>query len=113
MLTSVDINPVELYVARVEVSTAALRTFFFICGLLLLLFFCFGCPGSSLLHADFPLAAVSGATRGCSVQGSHCSGFLLQSTGSRLRSLVVAACRLSSSGALECTDFSSFGVQAQ
>ena len=104
-------NPVELYVAEAEVPTAALRTFFFI--YVYYFFFFFGCTGSSLLHADFPLAAVSGATLSCSVQGSHCSGFSLQSTGSRLRSLAVAAHRLSSCGALECTDFSSFGMQAQ
>ena len=59
------------------------------------LFIYFGCIGSSLLRAGFLQLRQAGATFPCDAQASHCGGFSLQSTGSRL------------------TGFSSCGMPAQ
>ena len=64
---------------------------FFILKLLQLIFyFIFDCAGSSLLHTGFVFCFVFFSSCGgqgllftCSVQASHCDGFLLQSMGSR------------------------------
>ena len=50
-------NPVELYVAEAEVQQQPLEHSFLFLSVIIIFFF--GCIGSSLLHADFPLAAVS------------------------------------------------------
>ena len=43
----------------------------------------FGCIGSSLLHTGFSQLWQAGANLHCGAQASHCSRFLLHSTGSR------------------------------
>ena len=47
--------------------------------------FIFGCIGSLLLHASFLQLQPAGATLHFDVQASHCSGFSLQSTSSRVQ----------------------------
>ena len=63
---------------------------FFILKLLQLIFyFIFDCAGSSLLHTGLFVCLLFSSRGGqgllftCSVQASHCDGFLLQSMGSR------------------------------
>ena len=83
---------------------------FFLCFLLLLrsnIFFpfffkvllIFGCAGASLLCGLLSSCGNQGLLSSCSARASHCSGFLLQSMGSRHAGSAVVVHRLSYSAA--------------
>ena len=77
-----------------QVLNFFLNKFIYLC----MYVFVFGCVGSLLLHVDFIQLRQVGATLRCGARASHCSGFLLQSTGSRHTASAVVALRLSSCG---------------
>ena len=61
------------------------------------IYFIFGCVGSSLLRAGFPLVAVSGSYSSLGVWASHCGGFsCCRAWALGVRASVVVACGLSS-----------------
>ena len=74
-----------------------------------LIYFIFGCPGSSLLSEGFLQLQQVGATLHCGAWASHCGGFSCHGA----QASAVAACGLSSWGtqALEL-ELSSCGAQA-